>query len=95
MRQTYPTIGRVLEPWQPGPVRYIQLDQNQHTWIQNLRAKTQRFEDLIHFEAWKMTRRHQGTKMERFVLKAKPVKTGPSGLGYWSIRFFPEEIESN
>jgi hypothetical protein len=72
----------------PTSIGYIRLDQNQHSWIRNLRAKTQRFEDLMCFESWKMTRRHQGAKMQRFVFKAEPMKTGPSGLGYWSIRFF-------
>jgi hypothetical protein len=37
---------------------------NQQNWIQNLRAKTQRFEDPMCFEAWKLSRRHQGAKME-------------------------------
>jgi hypothetical protein len=53
----------------------------------NLGAKTQRFGDLMCFEAWKITRRHQGAKMKRFVLKAEPVKTRPFGLGYRSIPF--------
>jgi hypothetical protein len=79
----------------PTSIGYIGLDQNQHSWIRNLRAKTRRFEDLMYFDVWKMTRRHQGAKLERFMLKAEPVKTGPSRLGYWSIRFFPEEIESD
>jgi hypothetical protein len=79
----------------PTSIGYIQLDQNQHSWIQNLRAKTQRFEDLMCFEAWKMTRRQQGAKMERFVLKAEPVKTRTSGLGYWTIWFFQKGIESD
>jgi hypothetical protein len=35
----------------PTSIRYVRLDQNQHSWIQNLRAKTQRFEHLICFEA--------------------------------------------
>jgi hypothetical protein len=42
-----------------------------------------------------MIRRYQGPKMERFVLKAEPLKIGPSSLGYRSIQFFPEEIEFN
>jgi hypothetical protein len=29
-----------------------------------------------------MIGRHHGAKMERLVLKAEPVKTGLSGLGY-------------
>jgi hypothetical protein len=71
----------------PTSIRYIRLDQNQHSWIQNLRAKTQIFEDLMCFEAWKMTRRHQGAKMKRFMLKAELVKIGPSGLGYRTLQF--------
>jgi hypothetical protein len=46
------------------------------------------------FEAWKMTRRHQGAKMERFMLKAAHEN--------WTIQFgipeypiFPEEIKSH
>jgi hypothetical protein len=35
-----------------------------------------------------MVRRHQGAKMEIFVLKAESVKTGQSVLGYRSIQFF-------
>jgi hypothetical protein len=33
MCQIYPTTGRVPEPWQPGPIGYIRLNQNQHSWI--------------------------------------------------------------
>jgi hypothetical protein len=55
MSHTYPITGRVLEPWQQSLVGYIQSNQNQHSWIQNLRAKTQRFDDPRCFEAWKIS----------------------------------------
>jgi hypothetical protein len=80
MRQTYLTTGRVSEPWQPGPIGYIRLDQNQQSWIQNLRAKTQRFEDPMCFEAWKMSERHQGTKIEESQARSRSRKN-------WTIRF--------
>jgi hypothetical protein len=54
---------------------YIRLGQNQQSWIQNLRAKTQRFEDPMSFEVWKMTRRHQRAKMEEVHAQSKPTKT--------------------
>jgi hypothetical protein len=40
-------FGRIY----PTSIRYIRLDQNQHSWICNLRAKTRRFEHLMCFEA--------------------------------------------
>jgi hypothetical protein len=66
MSKTYPTIGWVPEPWQPSPIGYIlptsniSDNQNQHIWIRNLRAKTQRFDDPRCFEAYKMSGRQQG-----------------------------------
>jgi hypothetical protein len=51
-------------------------------------AKTQRFEDPICFEAWRMIRRHQGAKMEEVHAQSKPMKIGLSDLGYRTIRFF-------
>jgi hypothetical protein len=74
MHQTYPTIDRVPKLWQPGP--------------EDLRAKTQRFEDPMCFEAWKMTRRCQGAKMEEIHAQSEPMKIGLSGLGYRGIWFF-------
>jgi hypothetical protein len=44
----------------PTYIGYILRNQNQHSWIQNLRAETQRFDDPMCFEAWKMSGRHQG-----------------------------------
>jgi hypothetical protein len=46
------------------------------------------------FEAWKMTRRHQGAKMERFMLKAAHEnQTIQFGIPEYPI--FPEEIKSD
>jgi hypothetical protein len=42
-----------------------------------------------------MTRRHQAAKFKKNHAQGEPAKTKLSGLGYWSIWFFPEEIESN
>jgi hypothetical protein len=84
-------FGRIY----PTSIRYIQHDQNQQRWIQNLRAKTQRFEDPICFEAWKMSERHQGTKIEENQARSRSHKNRTIRFAKPEYPVFSKQIESD
>jgi outer membrane biogenesis lipoprotein LolB len=77
----------------PTSIGYIQHDQNQQSWIQNLRAKTLRFEDPMCFEAWKMSERHQGTKIEENQARSKSRKNRTIQFDKPEYPVFLEQIE--
>jgi hypothetical protein len=79
----------------PTSNEYSRLDQNQQSWIRNLRAKTQRFEDPMCFEAWKMTRRCQGAKMEEIHAQSQARENWTIRFGILKYLIFPGEIESD
>jgi hypothetical protein len=49
----------------------------------------------MHFEAWKMTKKHQETKVEEIQAKNRGDKIWTIWFGILEYPVFPEEIESS